>query len=98
MWSGPLQRLTTLTADGKVSCVVEVDEKEAERAVTVLRALDFVSGCKRSSGSIQGELNGRQGNGVLQALGAAGIEILSFTLEKVDLEALFLERTRGIVS
>ena len=98
VWSGPLQRLATLTEEGKVSCVVEVDEKEAERAVTLLRALNFVSGCKLSSGSIQVELNGRQGNDVLQALGAAGIEILSFTLEKVDLEALFLDRTRGVVS
>ena len=35
---------------------------------------------------------------ILKALIDAGVEIVSFSEEKVDLEAIFLERTQEIVS
>ena len=44
------------------------------------------------------KLDGRHGNRILKALIDAGVEIVSFSEEKVDLEAIFLERTQGIVS
>lgn len=44
------------------------------------------------------QLEGRIGNRVLAALFEGGIEVRAFQIEKVKLERIFLERTRGIVS
>jgi ABC-2 type transport system ATP-binding protein len=98
VWQGSLK---TAAAEGSARlqrCAIQVPEAVAASAVELLGRLDFIAEAKLSGSEIRAELRGADSNQALAVLIQAGIEILAFKQEKIDLEALFLERTRGLVS
>ncbi|MBN1444390.1 MAG: ABC transporter ATP-binding protein [Planctomycetes bacterium] len=97
VWQGSIQAVESAEAHRR-TVEVEVAESEMDRALSVLLALDAVGRASRKGIKIQVEMASASGNEVLSALIGAGIEIRSFARTQVNLEALFLERTRGIVS
>ncbi len=98
IWSGPLKAVRA-EGDTRVDAVLEVPEADVERATTLL---DEHESCFRTTAKGEGRIEALiavgSGNEVLSLLIREGIEIVSFTQEPVDLEALFLERTKGIIS
>ena len=98
IWSGPLKAVRA-EGDARVDAVLEVPEADMERATTLL---DEHESCFRTTAKGEGRIEALiavgSGNEVLSLLIREGIEIVSFTQEPVDLEALFLERTKGIIS
>ncbi len=98
IWSGPLKAVRA-EGDARVDAVLEVPEADMERATTLL---DEHESCFRTTAKGEGRIEALiavgSGNEVLGLLIREGIEIVSFTQEPVDLEALFLERTKGIIS
>ncbi len=98
IWSGPLKAVKA--GDGaQVDAVLRVPEPAAERAVSLLKGLDqVIKVAARGEGRLEARIAAESSNEVLSALIKEGIEIVSFNQESVDLERLFLERTRGIVS
>ncbi len=98
VWQGPLKSVIESDEGRKVVTLITVPEDAVERAVALIEALDFVTRARRNRDKIEAEILDAKSNDLLDALIQAGIEIRSFSQEKIDLEALFLERTKGIVS
>jgi len=98
VWTGALGVAKKELRSQRFGVALEVPEEDAPRAAELLKALDGVLKVESSGGEIKAKLDGRHGNRILKALIDAGVEIVSFSEEKVDLEAIFLERTQGIVS
>lgn len=99
VWHGPL---TEATAAGEgtrsVVAVLRVPDGEAAGVGTRLKELDWVVSVAERGDRIEIEIPADRGNDLLSAAIATGVEILSFAREMKDLEAIFLRRTRGIVS
>lgn len=101
VWGGSIQAIKKELRSRRSGFTVEVPEEELARALELVRAVPAVEDVRAPGppgARITGRTAGRQANQVLQALVSAGIEVVSFSQEKVDLEAIFLERTKGIVS
>ncbi len=101
VWSGSLGEARKELRAQRFGVVVEVPEEAGGRAAELLRGLPFVELVTVMSPpglKLEAKMAGRHGNRVLEALIGAGIEVHSFSQEKVDLEAIFLEQTKGIVS
>ena len=98
VWSGALARLTDEGAKGPLESSLEVARDDLERAKALLEGLEGVTVVASSANTLELQLSGRSGNRVLAALVEADIEVRGFHVEKVRLEKIFLERTRGIVS
>jgi len=98
VWGGSLTEVRDELRRERFEVCVEVPEEKAVRAAEMLRALEWVKQVDVTDGKIAVKMQGRQGNQVLEALIQGGIEIHSFSQEHTNLEAIFLERTRGIVS
>jgi ABC-2 type transport system ATP-binding protein len=98
VWSGPLKAVRA-EGDARVDAIVEVPEADVERARALLERHESVTRTTaKGGGRIEAIIASGSGNDLLSALIREGIEIVSFTQEPVDLEALFLERTKGIIS
>lgn len=98
IWSGPVKAVRK-DGEGRVDALLSVPEADVERALALLDEHESVDkAVAKGEGRIEAFLVAGKGNDVLGALIGAGIEIVSFSQESVDLEALFLERTKGIVS
>lgn len=101
VWSGSLSAVKKELRAQRFGFFVEVAEEDAQRTLEAVKAVEGVELATRTTpgGSrIEGRMAGRHSSQVLRALIAAEIEVLSFSQERVDLEAIFLERTKGIVS
>ncbi|HLU46950.1 MAG TPA: ABC transporter ATP-binding protein, partial [Planctomycetota bacterium] len=98
VWHGHLRDAVETTVDTPARVRLRVDESDVERAEALLEKLDLVSNLKRDGDRFEAETRSGRTNDVLQALIEARIEILAFNQAKVDLESIFLHRTRGIVS
>ncbi len=77
---------------------LEVPEGDVERTKELLQSIEIVSSVKEVSDSLEAELITENSNAILEALLEAGVEVHAFSRKKVDLETLFLESTKGIVS
>ncbi len=98
VWSGSLRDVQDFDRT-RVEVAIRVSEKDGDRAKEVLSSLECVHDVRSSQdGRLDAQIDPGSGNGVLRALIDADIDVLLFKLEAVDLEALFLERTKGIVS
>ena len=98
VWSGSLPEVRNELRRERFEVCVEVPEENAVRAAEILRALEWVKQVDVTDGKIAVKMQGLQGNQVLETLIKGGIEIHSFSQEHTNLEAIFLERTQGIVS
>jgi len=98
VWSGSLEGARDELRKQSFEVALEVTEPEAERALKILEALPGVKRAARNERKIEVQMDGRHGNKVLEALIGSNVEILSFSEQRTDLESIFLERTRGIVS
>ena len=98
IWSGPLKAVRA-EGDTRVDVILEVPEADVERAKALLDEHESVSRTtEKGEGRIDAVITVGAGNDVLSLLIREGIEIVSYTQEAIDLEALFLERTKGIIS
>jgi ABC-2 type transport system ATP-binding protein len=98
VWAGSLGAVKKEIRTQRFEASVEVPEEAAALAVDVLKRLDFIESASADGGAVRVKMRGRHGNRLLAALIEAAVEIHSYSEERVDLEAIFLERTRGIVS
>jgi ABC-2 type transport system ATP-binding protein len=98
VWSGSLGDVKQELRAQRFEVTFEVHEEDASRALEVARGLECVERAQADGVKLTAKLAGSRGNDLLRALIDAGIEIVSFSQERVSLEAIFLERTRGIVS
>ena len=98
VWTGSLARLTEAESTGTLEASLEVASDDLARTRTLLEAIDGVTVLASTPTAIDLQLAGRIGNQVLAALIESDIEVRAFHVEKVRLEKIFLERTRGIVS
>jgi ABC-2 type transport system ATP-binding protein len=101
VWSGSLGEVRKELRAQRLGIVIEVPEEEVAKVEGILKGLDFVESVKvvtPPGDRIEARMAGRHANRVLAALIEANVEVHSFSQEKVDLEAIFLERTKGIVS
>lgn len=97
-WHGALDR-SALSDAGDLTVVhLETPDDQMESASACLRALEFVESITVKGGALEMAVPAAQCNALLRSLLEANIEVLSFNRKKVDLESLFFERTRGIVS
>jgi ABC-2 type transport system ATP-binding protein len=97
-WQGALDGSALSNAGGLMVVHIETPDDQVEAATHCLRALEFVEKVTVKSNALELSISDSQGNVILRHLLDADIDVLSFTRKKVDLESLFLERTRGIVS
>jgi len=98
VWAGSLGAVKKEIRSQRLDASVEVPEESVSLAIDVLKGLEFIETVAAEGATIKVKMRGRHGNRLLAALIDAAVEIHSYTEEKVDLEAIFLERTRGIVS
>jgi ABC-2 type transport system ATP-binding protein len=98
VWSGSLAEGRKALRAQRFEVLVEVPVEDIERALKLIQALDGVVEAAAAQGKIEAKLSGRHGNRLLEALIAAGIEVLSFSEKRTNLEAIFLEQTKGILS
>ncbi len=98
VWQGSIRGGLPAAADRSHACFLQVPAEVRDRAIGLMENLDFVDRVGLEGNEIRAEISGAGTNQLLDALIQAGIEILLFKQEKMDLEALFLQRTRGIVS
>jgi hypothetical protein len=82
-----------------VDLAIRVPEADGERAAALLGGhASVVKVTAKGERRLEALVAAQSGNAVLAMLIGENIEILSFSQESVDLEALFLERTKGIIS
>jgi ABC-2 type transport system ATP-binding protein len=98
VWAGSLDSIRKEIRAQRLEASIEVPEESAPLAVDVLKRLEFVESASAEGGAVKVKMRGRHGNRLLATLIDQAVEIHSYSEEKVDLEAIFLERTRGIVS
>jgi len=98
IWTGSLQEVRQRHRTEHFNVVLEVGPQDLKRAAELLQTLDVIEEAKVREEKIEAKMAGHHANDVLKALIDAGVEIRAFSEEKVSLEALFLERTRGVVS
>jgi ABC-2 type transport system ATP-binding protein len=96
VWSGSLEEGRSALESRRAT--VEVAEEDAPRALEAIRKLAPVESAEASRGRIDVKLKGAAGNEILAALLEAGVEVQAWSVDRKDLEDIFLERTRGIVS
>ena len=98
VWHGSLKEAVESRDGERLVTQIQVRKEDVERTVTLLEKLEFVRGISSDSGRIRAEVDRECANRLLAALLGENIEVLSFSRDRLSLEALFLERTRGIVS
>jgi ABC-2 type transport system ATP-binding protein len=98
VWSGSLGEARKEMRAQRFDVAIEVPEEEVARAAELLKAVEGVEKVDLEGATLHAKLAARHGNRLLEALIAARIEVVSFSQEKIDLESIFLERTKGIVS
>lgn len=98
VWHGHLRDALGSAKDVPTRIRLRVEETDSERTESVLRELDFITNVERDGDRIEADATAGRTNDTLDALIRSGIEILAFHQAKVDLESIFLHRTRGIVS
>ena len=96
MWSGSLEDARRSLESRRLT--IDVPEEHAERALEAIRRIERVESAVASRGRIEVKLKGTEGNIVLAALVEARIAVEGYSVDRLDLEAIFLERTRGIVA
>jgi ABC-2 type transport system ATP-binding protein len=97
VWAGSLDTMRKGLRAERFHAAVEVPAEEAGRAAEFLQGLETVESVSRDGAALAVKMRGRHGTQVLKALIDAGIEVHSYSEEKVDLEAIFLDRTRGLM-
>ena len=97
-WQGRLDAKSLATDGSRLVVYIEVHESAAERAIELLSALEEVERAVYDGDRIEAEVEDEYSNRLLSLLIQNDIEILSFSRKSVDLEALFLKTTKGIVS
>ena len=98
VWAGALDEARR-SSDSTVAVSIRVAEDDAARAVDVLKPLDEVIDVSDlGAGRLEAKVRAGEGNRLLAALLSDSLEIVAFSQKTLDLEALFLERTRGVVS
>ena len=97
-WQGELNGAALSDAEDFTVVTIEVRQDQIEDAMQQLRSFEFVKSLTVKGPALELEIPEVEANGVLRHLLDANVEIVSFTRKKVDLESLFLARTRGIVS
>ncbi|MBI4603075.1 MAG: ABC transporter ATP-binding protein [Planctomycetes bacterium] len=98
VWGGSLAEARKELRAQRLEVAVEVPEEDLVRAAELVRGLELVERAEVVDGKIVAKLRGPDGNRLLEALIGAGIEILGVSQERASLEAIFLERTKGVVS
>jgi len=96
VWSGSLEEGRSALESRRAT--VDVSEEDAPRALAAIRSLPSVEGAEAIRGRMEVKLKGSAGNEVLAALIEARVEVQAWSVDRKDLEDIFLERTRGIVS
>ena len=96
VWSGSLEEGRSALESRRAT--VDVSEEDAPRALAAIRSLPSVEGAEAVRGKIEVKLKGAAGNEILAALIEARVEVQAWSVDRKDLEDIFLERTRGIVS
>ena len=96
VWSGSLEEGRSALEGRRAT--VDVSEDDAPRALAAIRSLPSVEGAEAARGKIDVKLKGTAGNEILAALIEAKVEVQAWSVDRKDLEDIFLERTRGIVS
>ena len=96
VWSGSLEEGRSALEGRRAT--VDVSEEDVPRALAAIRSLSSVEGAEAARGKIDVKLKGSAGNEVLAALIEAKVEVQAWSVDRKDLEDIFLERTRGIVS
>lgn len=94
-WQGSLREARE---SEKLVIHLEVRPGDRPRVVALLENLESVSHVTQVGESIEAEITGESSRPVLAAVLDEGVEVLAFRRKKIDLEALFLESTKGIVS
>ena len=98
VWSGSLAEGRKALRAQRFEVLVEVPVEDVERALKLIQALDGVDEAAAAQGKIEARLSGRHGNRLLEVLIDARVEVLCFSEKRTNLEAIFLEQTRGILS
>jgi len=96
VWSGSLEEGRSALESRRAT--VDVSEEDAPRALAAIRSLPSLEGAEAVRGKIEVKLKGAAGNEILAALIEARVEVQAWSVDRKDLEDIFLERTRGIVS
>ncbi len=94
VWSGPIDSLPAVTSLDREQITIEVTAEAGARAQELLAALPGVENLAVERSRIRAEIAAGEGNRMLQALIADGIEVLHFSQQRRNLESLFLSLTR----
>jgi ABC-2 type transport system ATP-binding protein len=98
VWHGSMHDAAHSVGETHVEVRIRVEPKHIERALTLLGAAADISDVRRDQDRIIASTLAGASNDALRTLIDQGIEIIYFQQSKTDLEAIFLQRTKGIVS
>lgn len=96
--AGPLSELRSQYASPDKILSLRVPEEETDRAVGLLTQVDGVIRCARVKDEVHVASAEANCNYILKVLLDSGIEVLELHEEQPDLEDIFLETTKGVVS